>query len=213
MQVPRFSAKGFTLIELLIVVAIIAILAAIAVPNFLEAQTRAKVSRIKSDVRSFVTAVESYRLDNNKLFPTTRSVNESRTFIWSYVTTPIAYMSSVPQDVFNNKDANPNDRVVTIWGPDFLDGNTTIRHRNGTSIVIGNTDTRTGAIFSPYPTIVGQPGNTILQRGIWAILSFGPDQVFDVNRPVFPSPAVPYDPTNGTISNGDIVRTSVGTMN
>ena len=57
--------KGFTLIELLIVVAIIAILAAIAVPNFLEAQVRSKVSRAKSDMRSYATGIESYYVDNN----------------------------------------------------------------------------------------------------------------------------------------------------
>lgn len=57
--------KAFTLIELLIVVAIIAILAAIAVPNFLEAQTRAKVSRVASDQRSYATGLETYYLDNN----------------------------------------------------------------------------------------------------------------------------------------------------
>ena len=60
---------GFTLIELLIVVALIAILAAIAVPNFLEAQTRAKVSRAKSDMRSVAIALESYRVDNNNYPP------------------------------------------------------------------------------------------------------------------------------------------------
>lgn len=58
--------NGFTLIELLIVVAIIAILAAIAVPNFLEAQVRSKTSRVLSDLRTLRTAVEAYAVDYNK---------------------------------------------------------------------------------------------------------------------------------------------------
>ncbi len=61
--------KAFTLIELLIVVAIIAILAAIAVPNFLEAQTRAKISRVQSDQRTYATALETYYIDNNSYPP------------------------------------------------------------------------------------------------------------------------------------------------
>ncbi|MDK2972666.1 MAG: hypothetical protein PWP23_2421 [Candidatus Sumerlaeota bacterium] len=58
--------KAFTLIELLIVVATIAILAAIAVPNFLEAQVRSKVSRTEADMRSIKTGIESCAVDYNK---------------------------------------------------------------------------------------------------------------------------------------------------
>ena len=55
--------RGFTLIELLIVVAIIAILVAIAIPNFLEAQVRAKISRSKADLRTIGMALEEYAVD------------------------------------------------------------------------------------------------------------------------------------------------------
>ncbi|HPA46471.1 MAG TPA: prepilin-type N-terminal cleavage/methylation domain-containing protein, partial [bacterium] len=60
---------AFTLIELLIVVAIIGILAAIAVPNFMNARMRASVSRAQSDLRNLSVALESYRLDNNHYPP------------------------------------------------------------------------------------------------------------------------------------------------
>ena len=59
------SSKGFTLIELLIVVAIIGIIAAIAIPNLLNAIDRGKQKRTMADMRSIGTAVESYAVDNN----------------------------------------------------------------------------------------------------------------------------------------------------
>ena len=61
--------KGFTLIELLIVVAIIGIIAAIAIPNLLNAIDRGKQKRTMADLRSLGTAIESYSIDNN-VYPT-----------------------------------------------------------------------------------------------------------------------------------------------
>jgi prepilin-type N-terminal cleavage/methylation domain-containing protein len=58
---------GFTLVEIMIVVAIIALLAAIAVPGFLRARKRSQASRIVNDLRLIDSAVDQYALENSKL--------------------------------------------------------------------------------------------------------------------------------------------------
>lgn len=102
----RRIRNAFTLIELLIVVAIIGILAAIAVPNFINAQVRAKVSRARSDLKAISTAVEMYRLDNNA-YPGGEEHWASGGFFWTAhssrfvpLTTPVSYMSTIPLDPF-----------------------------------------------------------------------------------------------------------------
>jgi type IV pilus assembly protein PilA len=58
-----FNRKGFTLIELLIVVVIIGILAAIAIPKFAATKDKAKLASVKTDLRNMMTAEEAYFSD------------------------------------------------------------------------------------------------------------------------------------------------------
>lgn len=87
---------GFTLIELLIVVAIIGILAAIAVPNFLNAQLKAKIAKVYAEERSVNDAYQMYFMDNNGWPPHL----DGDTAQHRFVTTPIAYLSTSLTDPF-----------------------------------------------------------------------------------------------------------------
>ena len=66
MKIALFNRKGFTLVEIMIVVAIIALLAAIAVPGFLRARKRSQASRILNDLRMIDSAVDQYAIETSK---------------------------------------------------------------------------------------------------------------------------------------------------
>src|SRR2546430_7786324 len=74
-EVVQMNRKGFTLIELLIVVVIIGILAAIAIPKFANTKEKAYISSMKSDLRNMVTAEEAYFADSVKYTTSTSCVN------------------------------------------------------------------------------------------------------------------------------------------
>jgi prepilin-type N-terminal cleavage/methylation domain-containing protein len=86
---------GFTLVEIMIVVAIIALLAAIAVPNFLRARKRSQATRIMEDLRMIDSAIDQYAIENNKA--TGNSLDW--TMIQSYLKTGSVLYSSGGKDM------------------------------------------------------------------------------------------------------------------
>lgn len=101
------NAKGFTLIELLIVVAIIGIIAAIAIPNLLNAIDRGKQKRTMADLRSMGTAIEEYSIDNN-FYPVAGSVAALSTEV-----TPSYIRSLPPSDGWGN--GFEVDSIATLY--------------------------------------------------------------------------------------------------
>jgi len=80
-QKLRTSHAGFTLVEIMIVVAIIALLASIAVPNFLRARKRSQATRILNDLRVIDSAIDQYAIENNKASFTAVSWSDVRGYL------------------------------------------------------------------------------------------------------------------------------------
>jgi prepilin-type N-terminal cleavage/methylation domain-containing protein len=176
--------RAFTLIELLIVVAIIAILALIAVPNFLEAQIRSKAARAKSDLRSLATALEAYRVDANGYPP---AMGNAMYFKLKVLSSPVAFITNgyVP-------DPYPaGDRTDVL------------NYRKCLSYLGRTPDATCIRDIDPVEW--------------WIVCSNGPDSRYTNAAGDGPSPALNadnaarifefrYDPTNGTVSGGNINR-------
>jgi len=220
------SPKAFTLIELLIVVAIIAILAAIAVPNFLEAQTRSKVSRVRADLRTYATAMESYVVDYNNYpisstfgIPGRAQENPNGYPILEVLSTPIAYLSNgILPSPFGSGKRISSATAQGLWTANILDNNVNDPVYRSYIYQSGNSAGR-----------VAWPGNAQVQVNLtpsaseaggaktWFLKSPGPTEIYYNLAGILINQANPgnalehtlgmmYDPTNGTISDGAIWR-------
>ena len=237
--------RAFTLIELLIVVAIIAILAAVAVPNFLEAQVRSKVSRVKADMRALATGLEAYRIDHNKYpegtdnpakydqrigdflgvlapgFYAIRTRDANPTVIagrsFHTLTTPIAYATEFFTDPFVREAA---DFLTFCYRPEKAEGRGYILTSFGPDAdIFDQLQTRPGVgTENPNPLSTFSDPKTPARLG--DINERAVIHVIEGNFDKLPSPDalapygglrgalgdLSYDPTNGSVSDGDIHR-------
>lgn len=248
-MMKRFK-RGFTLIELLIVVSIIAILSAIAVPNFAQALTRSKVARANNDLRVVAISLEVFHTDHNR-YP-----NDL------YFLKEVPYMNFASAvEIFtpaSEHDLDIHFECVQPTPPDPETGPTTPDPpTTGTEPTDPSTpgpgcpqQPAQGGSTPPPPSAIYlyenfvQPNYFGLNFGLqhldnmfgtsiandnylnWSLASRGPDLDWyngfygtmscptgtpTGKDPLYNEAFVDYDPTNGTISAGNIFRTNVDT--
>lgn len=185
------------MIELLVVVAIIAILSALALPNLQQAQARARLARARADLRTAATAIETYRLDRNA-YPTMLESGFSggvpplagSDLKWWYLpdvlSTPVAYLADAHLCCpFGGDVDRREDFPDPIW-----------RRYSYENIA----ELEAKAADFPVLTYKYGPDKRASERvGHWRLLSIGPDRAWN--------PMIPYDPSNGTLSTGNLIRT------
>ncbi len=172
--------SAFTLIELLIVLAIIAILAAVAVVNFLEAQTRSKLTRAQADMRTLLVGLASYSSDNNGLPSNNASAPVLGQEPFLRLTTPIAYLTVIPIDVF--------------WIPEHRDTNDPELSTYGYMDMVQMAD-------------LGLVDRDEVWEERYFIVSRAPNAYFEANNIIdseYLADATIFDPSNGTVSPGDL---------
>jgi len=214
--------RAFTLIELLIVTAILGILGAIAVPNFLQARLRAQTAKTNGDMDAVAKAVMMFRLDQNHFPPATDNLGESYVsgkvdfmYIEEFVTfqtskagtpvacltSPIPYLSQAPLDPFSNDPVLPYGYaggrigyIITSFGPDRdqNEGINDLNHR-------GDIDEPTAFLLADgeeteYSLMASFMGTSTRQQSPARLRNY--------------LQARTYDPSNGLVSNGDLWRGS-----
>lgn len=177
------SKVGFTLIELLIVVAIIGILAAIAVPNFLNARIKAQIAKVEGEFQTIAQALEMYKMDRSKyppfVGPDGVNINPVNRRLVP-LTTPVAYLSSVPQDPF-------------------------LETRHGARVVQDQHEAYVTYDYVEAWSVIHNGGNSMVGASLrcreWQVSSAGPD-----NDASSYGTAPTWAASNGLNSRGDMIK-------
>lgn len=234
MNARTASNRAFTLIELLTALVIVAILAATAVPNFLESQLRSKTARVRSDMavieaalRAYYADYNEYPINNPELGEFKRTALDMSTIeVLAMATPTTATMSWGQNDPDSNK--RPGNRplldrqsygsaytlaVLELSGFDLHVLTTPVPYL--TRALPQDPYKNVREIPLTYISLADLPPDRPPATGVgpkrrYILGSAGPDTFWggrlgDLSHHPVKGPFIPYDPTNGTVSAGDIV--------